>query len=288
MKLCRSGLLLVSLLAIQSAGAQTPPVAATPPMGWNSWDSYGLTVTEGQFRDNVKVLVNDLKPAGYTYAVIDEGWFFLNPEARSKPDTLIYEIDANGRYIPVRARFPSSGMADSAAPAVLPQPAGAKSLLYSTEPSSFKALADWVHSQGLKFGIHIVRGIPRVSVSATCPSPAPRLPRNRRSRHQRRLPLGPHQLGHQGQRRRPGLVRLAAQPVCRLGRRPLKVDCIASHPYKVDEIRMIRKAIDKTGRPMVLSLSPGPTSAGQRRRGGPARSDVAHLRRLLGPLGQPQ
>ena len=40
----------------------------------------------------------------------------------------------------------------------------------------------------------------------------------------------------------------------------IKVDCIAWHPYKADEIRMIRRAIDKTGRPMVLSLSPGPTS----------------------------
>ena len=40
----------------------------------------------------------------------------------------------------------------------------------------------------------------------------------------------------------------------------LKVDCIASHPYKLDEIEMIRRAIDKTGRPIVLSLSPGPTS----------------------------
>jgi alpha-galactosidase len=38
------------------------------------------------------------------------------------------------------------------------------------------------------------------------------------------------------------------------------VDCIADHPYAISEIRMIRRAIDKTGRPMVLSLSPGPTS----------------------------
>ena len=64
----------------------------------------------------------------------------------------------------------------------------------------------------------------------------------------------------------------------------IKVDCIASHPYKADEIRMIRKAIDKTGRPMVLSLSPGPTCAGQRRRGRRPRPDVAHLRRFLGPV----
>jgi hypothetical protein len=40
----------------------------------------------------------------------------------------------------------------------------------------------------------------------------------------------------------------------------LKVDCISDHPYKVDEIRMIRRAIEKAGRPVVLSLSPGPTN----------------------------
>ena len=38
----------------------------------------------------------------------------------------------------------------------------------------------------------------------------------------------------------------------------VKVDCI-SKPYQADEIRMMRAALEKTGRPMVLSLSPGPT-----------------------------
>ena len=77
-------------------------------MGWNSWDAYGLTITEEQFRANAKVEANELKSFGWQYAVIDEGWFFYNPEDRPKPELLQYQIDANGRYVPVPARFPSA------------------------------------------------------------------------------------------------------------------------------------------------------------------------------------
>ena len=109
MKVCWAGLILISVLAAHSAGAQTQPqakLAATPPMGWNSWDAYGLTITEEQFRANVKVEAYELKSFGWNYAVIDEGWFLKNPEDRPKPELLKYQIDANGRYIPVPARFP--------------------------------------------------------------------------------------------------------------------------------------------------------------------------------------
>ena len=50
-------------------------LAQTPPMGWNSWDSYGLRINEQQFRENVDAMATKLKPFGYTYAVIDEGWY---------------------------------------------------------------------------------------------------------------------------------------------------------------------------------------------------------------------
>jgi hypothetical protein len=112
-------------------------IAPTPPMGWNSWDSYGLTINEREFRDNVEVLGSKLEPFGWTYAVIDEGWFLRNPEDRPKPDLLVYELDANGRYIPVPTRFPSAVAADG-------------------ENTGFTELGRWVHAQGLKFGIHIV------------------------------------------------------------------------------------------------------------------------------------
>ena len=118
MKVLWAVLLLISVLAVQPArtqtatpAAQTAPaakVALTPPMGWNSWDAYGLTITEEQFRANVKVEANELKSFDWNYAVIDEGWFFFNPEDRPKPDTLHYAIDEYGRYVPVPARFPSA------------------------------------------------------------------------------------------------------------------------------------------------------------------------------------
>ncbi len=68
--------LILSGTALASTHAHGSEIlAATPPMCWNSWDAYGLTITESQFRENVDVLDNKLKPSGWTYAVIDEGWF---------------------------------------------------------------------------------------------------------------------------------------------------------------------------------------------------------------------
>jgi hypothetical protein len=212
-------------------------------MGWNSWDAYGLTITEEQFRANVKVEAYELKSFGWNYAVIDEGWFLKNPEDRPKPELLKYQIDANGRYIPVPARFPSAiakGAPDDSA--------------------SFKALGDWVHAQGLKFGIHIVRGIPRVSVDANLPVAGSSFHAKDVADTTDACPWDPTNWGiHNNAAGQAWYDSLLSQ-YAGWGVDLIKVDCIASHPYKIDEIRMIRRAIDKTGRPMVLSLSPGPTS----------------------------
>jgi hypothetical protein len=143
---------------------------------------------------------------------------------------------------------------------VLPQPAGAKSLLYSTEPSSFKALADWVHSQGLKFGIHIVRGIPRVSVQENLPIASSAFHAVDAADTTDACPWDPTNWGVKDNAAGQAWYDSLLAQYAGWGVDLLKVDCIAAHPYKVDEIRMIRRAIDKTGRPMVLSLSPGPTA----------------------------
>src|SRR5664280_628789 len=81
--LCPQGVLLA-----QETHTMSEVLAQTPPMGWNSWDSYGLRINEQQFRENVDALATKLKPFGYTYAVIDEGWYMVNPEDRPKPDLL--------------------------------------------------------------------------------------------------------------------------------------------------------------------------------------------------------
>jgi hypothetical protein len=247
-------------------------VAATPPMGWNSWDSYGLTITEDQFRANVKVLSSDLKKFGWTYAVIDEGWFFFNPQDRPRPDTLVYAIDANGRYVPVPARFPSAPtVLESWDGARLPpsarpqQPAAvpatdAPKLAATTQSTSFKPLADWVHSLGLKFGIHIVRGIPRASVERNLPIANSAFHAADAADTSDACPWDPTNWGVQNNAAGQAWYDSLLTQYAAWGVDLIKVDCIADHPYKIDEIRMIRRAIDKAGRPMVLSLSPGPTS----------------------------
>jgi hypothetical protein len=275
MKVLWAGLLSISVLASPPARTQTPSptaqtapaakVALTPPMGWNSWDAYGLTITEEQFRANVKVEANELKSFGWQYAVIDEGWFFFNPEDRPKPDTLHYAIDEWGRYVPVPARFPSAGSpeVDSRTKDInLKEPAA--KLAATIQTTSFKPLADWVHSQGLKFGIHIVRGIPRASVERNLPIANSAFHATDAADTTDACPWDPTNWGIKDNAAGQAWYDSLLSQYAGWGVDLIKVDCIASHPYKADEIRMIRKAIDKaaakTGRPIVLSLSPGPTS----------------------------
>ena len=215
--------------------AQTSALATTPPMGWNSWDSYGLTITEAEFHANVDVLASRLKPAGWRYAVIDEGWYLQNPAA--KPETFLYTLNDQGQYAPAVNRFPSS--------------AGGAGL---------KPVGDFVHARGLLFGIHIIRGIPKQTVMANRQLAGGNFRAADAADTTDICPWNPDNFGVRnnaaGQAWYDGLMRQYAS----WGIDYLKVDCIASHPYKADEIRMIHRAISKSGRPIVLSLSPGPTA----------------------------
>jgi alpha-galactosidase len=242
-------------------GAAAATVAATPPMGWNSWDAYGLTITEEQFRANATVLRNDLVSSGWNYAVIDEGWFLENPQDRPHPEKLVYAIDANGRYVPVPARFPSAGkQLPAQMQAAVARDGTSYKLLMTTEATSFKSLGDWVHAQGLKFGIHIVRGIPRASVERNLPIAGSAFHAADAADTADACPWDPTNWGVKDNVAGQAWYDSLLTQYAGWGVDLIKVDCIASHPYKVDEIRMIRKAIDKAGRPMVLSLSPGPTA----------------------------
>ena len=281
-----AGFLAMSLMVCRGTPAQTSQmnalVAPTPPMGWNSWDAYGLTITEEQFRANVKVLATQLKPFGWNYAVIDEGWFFYNPQDRPHPDTLHYALDANGRYVPVPARFPSAGDHRR-----LPPPAA--------DAGRPKARRHHRRDQ--------LQAARRLG-----PRAGPEVRHPHRARDSARL--GGAQSAHRGQQLHAqdaadttdacpwdptnwGVKDNAAgqawydsllQQYADWGVDLLKVDCISDHPYKADEIRMIRRAIDKTGRPIVLRLSPGPTNLSHADEVGSARQHVAHLQRRLGPL----
>ena len=223
----------------EAHAAKTKVLAPTPPMGWNSWDSYGLRIDEKQFRDDVEVLAAKLKPFGYSYAVIDEGWYMFNPEDRPKPQLLKYAFDGNGRFIPVSTRFPSS--------------------LQNGKNTGFKQLADWVHAKGLKFGVHVIRGIPRESVISNAPIEGSNFRAQDAGDRNDPCPWDPTSWGikdnEAGQAWYDSLLRQYAA----WGVDFVKVDCVADHPYKPKEIRQLELAIQHSGREMILSLSPGPT-----------------------------
>ena len=228
-------LLLAAAILAPLAPAQQKLLAPTPPMGWNSWDSYGLTITESQFQANVDVLAARLKSLGYQYAVVDEGWYLANPEAANHPQTLQYRIDANGRYLPATNRFASA--------------AGT---------AGFQPLADYVHARGLKFGIHIIRGISKQAVAANLPVANSSFHAADLADTSDTCPWNPDNFGVKDNPAGQAWHDALFQQYAAWGIDYVKVDCIASHPYKGDEIRMIHRAIQRSGRPIVLSLSPGP------------------------------
>lgn len=225
--------LAATLLAFPALPAQT--LAPTPPMGWNSWDSYGLTINEAQFKANATVLAG-LRQFGWEYAVIDEGWYMADPAGHTVAEKK-YLWNRTGLLIPAPDRFPSA--ADGA---------------------GFKPLADWVHQQGLKFGIHILRGIPRQVVDANLLIADTHYKASDAADTSSPCPWDQGNWGVRdnaaGQAYYDSMMRLYAS----WGLDFIKVDCISDHPYRPTEIRQISEAIKKTGRPIVLSLSPGPTS----------------------------
>lgn len=210
-------------------------LAPTPPMGWNSWDGYGTTINEQQFKANAKWMADHLRSFGWQYAVIDMEWFVTNPTPEGNSKTSLYALDDHGRYIPAENRFPSS--------------AGGK---------GFKPISDYVHSLGLQFGIHILRGIPKKAVEGNTPIAGSSYYASEAADTSETCPWNFDNYGAD-----------AAKPAAQAyydsiaslyagwGVDLIKVDCIASHPYRGDEIRMLSEALRKTSRPIVLSLSPG-------------------------------
>jgi alpha-galactosidase len=225
--------LLCVALAATAELAHARTITPTPPMGWNSWDAFGFTINEADFKANAAVLAQ-LKSLGWTYAVIDEGWYMENPSG-NKEEWRNYRLDIHGLLMPVASRFPSA--ADGA---------------------GFKPLADWVHAQRLKFGVHIVRGIPKRAVHDNLPIADSAFHAGDAADTLDTCPWDDGNYGVRdnaaGQAYYDSMFRLYAA----WGLDFIKVDCIADHPYKASEIRQIAAAIKKTGRRIVLSLSPGP------------------------------
>ena len=222
-------------IAAQSATSKTDVLAATPPMGWNSWDGYGTTINEGQFKANAKWMADNLKASGWEYAVVDMEWFVTNPTPEGNSKSSLYALDENGRYVPAENRFPSAG--------------GGK---------GFKPLGDYVHSLGLKLGIHILRGIPKNAVEQNAPIAGSKDRATDAADTSETCPWNPDNFGaNANMPAAQAYYDSIASLYASWGVDLIKVDCISSHPYRGEEIRMISEGLRKTGRPIVLSLSPG-------------------------------
>lgn len=211
--------------------------APTPPMGWNSWDCYGPTVTEKEVRTNADYMAEKLKQHGWEYVVVDIRWYVENTKAHGYNQTdPIFCMDEYGRLLPAPNRFPSA-----------------------TREKGFKPLADYIHSKGLKFGIHLMRGIPVIAVEKNTPIKG--TPYHARDIYSKEMQCRWLRDMYTVVADKPGaqeyynsLFELYASWDVDY----VKIDNL-SRPYHKAEIELIRKAIDACGRPIVLSTSPGAT-----------------------------
>lgn len=211
--------------------------AKTPPMGWNSWDCYGSSVTEAEVKANTDYMSTNLKAFGWQYIVVDIRWFVENDRAGGYNQTdPRYVMDSYGRYLPALNRFPSAA-----------------------DGNGFKKLAAYVHAKGLKFGIHIMRGVPVIAVKQKTPILGTKFTADQI--YSSKLQCQWLSDNYTIDADKPGaqayydsIMKLYAS----WGVDFIKVDDL-SRPYHQAEIELIRKAIDKTGRKIVLSTSPGET-----------------------------
>ncbi len=235
--------LLAAMTALSSAAsaaeADFHAWAATPPMGWNSWDCFGTTVTEAQTKANADFMAAKLKSHGWQYVVVDIQWYQPTATGHDYVPGAKLVMDEYSRLQPAVEKFPSAA-----------------------NGAGFKSLAGYVHGLGLKFGIHLMRGIPRQAVKQNTAI----LGTDKRAADiadtSSVCSWNPDMYGVDI--RRPGgqeyydsLMAMYAG----WGVDFIKVDDIARPYDEVQklEIEAIRRAIAKTGRPIVFSLSPGET-----------------------------
>lgn len=209
----------------------------TAPLGWNSWDCYGAAVTEKIVRQNADFMAKNLKQYGWEYIVVDIQWYEPTADNHEYHPFTELVMDEYGRLWPAENRFPSS--------------AGGK---------GFGPLAEYVHSLGLKFGIHIMRGIPRQAVHQNTKVKGTDL-------HARDIAktasicnwntdmYGVDSTKEGARAYYDSLFELYAS----WGVDFVKCDDIARElPHEEGEMVMISQALYGCGREMVLSLSPGP------------------------------
>ena len=248
-------LLVIALLMLpliySQAQKEFTSISTTPPMGWNSYDAYHGAITEDQFKACVDWLADNLLPLGYEYAVIDFCWYRPANEAWYNADWKTFQLkqkkyadgrlspslvmDENARLLPDVKRWPSAA-----------------------DGVGFKAMADYVHAKGMKFGIHIMRGMPREALSRNLVVKGTDINVSDIVNKLDTCPWMNHMYGvdidlEGAQEYYNSLFDLYAEWEVDF----IKADDMMVPPYREGEIEMMRKAIDNSGRDMVLSLSCG-------------------------------
>jgi alpha-galactosidase len=237
-------------------------ISPTPPMGWNSFDAYDCRIDENTFLKTVDFMDNNLKEYGWEYAVIDYIWWHPDPghyntaeshERRIGHPDIRYNKDGSplnpdntrmdeyGRLIPAVERFPSSEGGEG-----------------------FKAIGDYIHKRGMKFGIHIMRGIHRNAVFENLPIKGSKYTARDIAEPWDTCRWNNHMFGVDPSK--PGaqeyynsLFELYAS----WGVDFIKADDVLYPPFHKEEVELMRNAIKNSGRPMVLSLSPGEAHLGE-------------------------
>ena len=215
--------------------------APTPPMGWNSYDCWGGSVNEEQVLANARYMKERLLMHGWKYIVVDFRWYdSISPDNdhdinKQRAGAKLF-ADEFGRLTPATDRFPSAA-----------------------DGKGFKPLADQIHAMGLRFGVHLMRGIPRQAVNARTPIADSKFTAADAGNPKNTCSWCPDMFGvndnEAGQAWYDAMFRLYAS----WGLDFVKVDDLSS-PYSGREIEMIRTAIDRSGRAIVFSTSAGPTN----------------------------
>ena len=203
-------------------------------MGWNSWDCYGTTVTEDEVLANAEYMAAHLAPYGWDTVVVDIQWYEPAAKAGGYNDGAALVLDHVGRQMPAVNRFPSAA-----------------------EGKGFAPLAAKIHALGLKFGLHIMRGIPRQAVRDKLPVDGTDFTADQVADLDSVCDWNTDNYGlnhnHPGaQAYYDSQLALFAE----WGVDFIKADDMVG-PYLAGEIQSYQQAIRNSGREMILSLSPG-------------------------------
>jgi len=223
---------LLCLNGFSQATNTSSTIAEKPPMGWNSFDSYGVYLHEQAAIANIDAFAEKLQPHGYEYFVIDAGWF---GEFKLRPGTL-YPAEHHAEKLHINKYG-------------LLQPSN------TYFPNGLKEIINRCHSKGIKFGLHLMRGIPRQAVHENTPIKGTSY---RAADIADKVNVcGWNKQNFGVDMDKPGAQEFYNSLINQMaawGVDFIKYDDIVPFPR---EIEAVAKAIAQCGRPIVLSLSPG-------------------------------